>query len=257
MSVRTLNYTNRKRIRKEDARIWIQDEKDYISFDAELKLDSYQLPADALVFVEAYRQAEYMRFDFGTVGDPKPPPDRRLSNFDSADGILFRVKVVKAADPPGLLLAQADQIRPKKSADEEDNRMPLLTVVPDEDMDEEIWKIDFGDDGPVLKINSRLGDWRGLAREPVFGSLVYPSILRAVLWHVLYREKHRDTEDIENWCSRWLRFACDLPGVGALPRGTEAEEEEDLDSWIDEAVSAFCRHHMFCSEYERYSWKGQ
>jgi hypothetical protein len=252
MSVRTLNYTNRQRIRREHARITIREEKSGACFDASLRLADYSLPGDARIFVEAYRQTQYMRFDFGQVGAMRIPDERRLSDFDSAEGVLFRVKVVTAADPHGLLLAQADQIRPRKSTDEDENRVPLLPVVPDDNLADEVWRLDFDDQQTLLKVNSALGDWRALARDPVFLSLVYPSVLRAVLWRVLLQEKHRDTEDAEDWRSRWLRFAAGLLGVGDFP----AEDDEDrISDWIDTAVSAFCRRHNIRSTFERY-WTG-
>lgn len=252
MPVRTLNYTNRQRIRREDARITIREEKSGAGFDASLRLADYKLPGDARVFVEAYRQTQYMRFDFGEAGAMRIPDDRRLSDFDSVEGVLFRVKVVTAADPHGLLLAEADQIRPRNSTDEDENRIPLLPVVPDENLGDEIWRLEFDDQQTLLKVNSALGDWRALARDPVFLSLVYPSVFRAVLWRVLAQEAHRNTKDADDWRSRWLRFAAGLPGVGDLPAG---DDETRLDDWIDTAASAFCRRHNIRSTYERY-WTG-
>lgn len=252
MPVRTINFTDRKRIRREDVRITIHEEKDSAFFDASLRLADYKLTGDARVFVEAYRQTQYMRFDFGQVGAMCIPDDRRLSDFDSAEGVLFRVKVVTAADPHGLLLAEADQIRPRKSTDEDENRIPLLPVVPDENLGDEIWRLEFDDQQTLLKVNSALGDWRALARDPVFLALVYPSVFRTVLWRVLAQEKHRDTEDADDWRTRWLRFAAGLPGVGDLP----AEDDEDrISDWIDTAASAFCRRNNIRATYERY-WTG-
>jgi hypothetical protein len=36
------------------------------------------LPTDAKVFVEAYRQTNWMRFDFGTIGAVQAPGDLLL-----------------------------------------------------------------------------------------------------------------------------------------------------------------------------------
>lgn len=252
MPVRTLNYTNRQRIRRKDARITIHEDKSGNIFDASLRLSDYTLPGDAHVFVEAYRQTQYMRFDFGQIGEIRIPDDRLLRDFDSAEGVLFRVKVVTATDPHGLLLAEADQIRPRKSTDEDENRIPLLPVVPDDNMGDEIWRLEFDGQETLLKVNSEFGDWQALARDPVFLALVYPSVFRSVLWRILIHEKHRDTEDGDDWCSRWLRFAISLPGVGDPP----AENGEDrIDDWIDTAASVFCRRHNIRVTYERY-WTG-
>lgn len=252
MPVRTLNYTNRQRIRREDARITIREEKSENLFDVGLSLSGYSLPGEARIFIEAYRRTHYMRFDFGQVGAIRIPEDRTLRDFDSTEGILFRVKVVTSADPHSLLLAEADQIRPRKFTDEDENRIPLLPVVPDDNMGDEIWQLEFDDQQTLLKVNSRLGDWRALARDPVFHSLIYPSVIRTVLWRILLKEEHYDTQDMENWCSRWLRFAVSLPGVGDPP--TE-DHESRVEDWIDSVTSAFCRRHNIRATYERY-WTG-
>lgn len=253
MPVRTLNYTNRQRIRRDDARIAIREEKSGNVFNAGLSLTDYGLPGDAHIFVEAYRQIQYMRFDFGQIGAMCIPDDRLLRDFDSAEGVLFRVKVVTAADPHGLLLAEADQIRPCKSTDDDENRIPLLPVVPDDNMGDEIWRLEFDDQQTLLKVNSGFGDWRALARDRVFLALVYPSVFRSVLWRILIHEKHRDTEDGDDWRSRWLCFAVCLPGVGDPP----GEDDEDrIDGWIDTAASVFCRRHDIRTIYERY-WTGE
>ena len=253
MSLRTFNYTNRRRISRDDARITIREESGRNSFDAVLRLADLNLPPDARVFVEAYRQTQYMRFDFGQVGALHGRSDRLLRDFDSMEGVLFRVKVVSAGDPFGLLLAEADQIRPRKPSDQDENRIPLLPVIPDENMGEEIWALEFDAHQTLLKVNAMLGDWRGIARDPVFIALVYPSAFRLILWRILLQEKHRDTEDADDWRSCWLRFAVGLPGVGQPP--TDDDDEAALDDWIDSAASSFCRRHSMRATYQR-CWTG-
>lgn len=251
MPVRTINYTNRKRIRREDVRITLREEKDRISFDASLRFAHYQLTPEAHVYVEAYRQTQYMRFDYGSVGLLSIPADRSLRSFDSAEGVLFRVKIVTVADPRGMLLAEADQIRPRKSTDEDENRIPLLPVVPNDNMGDEIWRLEIDDPQTLLLVNSALGDWRAMARDPGFISLVYPFVFRSLLWRILHQERYFEIEETEDWRSRWLRFATGLPGVSDLP----VDEETRLDEWIENAVSAFCRRNNLRATYERY-WTG-
>lgn len=253
MPVRTINYTRRKRILREDARISIRDDNGGKVFDVSLNLAKYHLPGDAYIYVEAYRQLHYMRFDYGQVGAIRIPEIRQLSDFGSADGVLFRVKVVKGYEPHGLLLAEADQIRPRSTTDDDDNRIPLLPVKPDENMGDEIWRIEFDGQQTLLLINSTLGDWRAIVRHPVFLSLVYPAALRFILVHILTEEGARDTDDMEDWRSRWLRFAVSLPGVSDPPR--DDADDVNIQNWIDNAVSAFSRHHNFRTTFERY-WTG-
>jgi hypothetical protein len=74
MSIRRINSTGRKKIVREDARIFVRTDSDgVLTFDAVLDLTNYNLPEDACVFVEAYRQTTFMRFPHGTVGAPQPP----------------------------------------------------------------------------------------------------------------------------------------------------------------------------------------
>ena len=101
-----------------------------------------------------------MRFDFGTVGVLRPPLDRRLTEFDSVEGVLFRVKVIASSEPRGLLIAEADQIRPRQAKDEEDQRVPLLPVVPNRELGDEIFRVEFDSNQTLLKVNDSLGDWR-------------------------------------------------------------------------------------------------
>jgi hypothetical protein len=252
MPVRTLNYTNRQRIRRQDARITIREEKNGIVFDAGLTLTDYDLPADGHIFIEAYRQTQYMRFDFGKVGAMRLPENCFLRDFDSAEGILFRVKVVTNTEPHGLLLAEADQIRPYKPSDEDESRIPLLPVVPDESLANEIWRLEFDDQQTLLKVNLELGNWRAVARDPGFVALVYPAVFRAILLRILVQEGYRDTDDMDDWRARWLRFAVALPGVSEPPA---ENDDAKLDEWIDSAAFAFCRHHNIRTIFERY-WIG-
>jgi hypothetical protein len=116
-----------------------------LNFNADLRLTDHELPAEALVFVEAYRRTTWMRFPFGTVADIQaPPPERRrLSEFDSAEGIRFRVKVTQPRDEH-ILLAAADRIPLGKPEDEADKEA-LLPVVPVE-LGDEVWRVDLDDE---------------------------------------------------------------------------------------------------------------
>ena len=68
MSIRRINSTGRRKILREDARIFVRPDSDgMLSFDAKLNLTGYDLPDDARVFVEAYRLTSLMRFPHGTV----------------------------------------------------------------------------------------------------------------------------------------------------------------------------------------------
>lgn len=243
MPVRKLNFTGRKKLRKTDVRIVLHEgDGGSPTFDAEFMLGGYSLPGDAQVFVEARRQTAFMRFPMGTVAAALPPADRRLYEFDSTDGIQFRVKVTSTdGEDGGKLVAVCERIsvvRPGEPPVDE-NRTPLLIPVPDSSLGDEICRVSFSEGDQVeLRINSQLGDWKAAARTPVFMALVYPMAMREVLTRVLIIDRNTDDEDDESWQSQWLQFACSLPGVPRLPETSQSGEHEE---WIDDAVSSFCR----------------
>jgi hypothetical protein len=186
-----------------------------------LHLIDYELPAEALVFVEAYRQTTWMRFPFGTVANLQPPENRVLSEFESIEHIKFRVKVTQAENEH-ILLAEADRI-PLARPDENAERESILPVHPAE-LGDELWQVDMEDEPRLLVNKSATADWRQLAQSPLFVSLVYPAVLRQILAHIL-TEGFRDTDDESEWRSKWLRFATLLPGVDPeVPAKQEGEE---------------------------------
>jgi len=249
MAIRRLNYTGRKRLRRADARITIYDTGEGVAtFDADLSLDRYNLPEDALVFVEAQRQTSWMRFPFGSVGALRAPGDRRLAEFDSPEGVLFRVRVTSRSDPHGMEVAEADRIRPRRPEEVEDKRVPLLSVKPDQDLEGQVFRVDFSD-RPILLVNSRVGDWRAVAKQPAFVSLVFAAALREILTRILRVEEHFDAEESEDWRSQWLRYATLLPGMTHPP--TQADDDL-IDRWIDEAVASFCRRHRMMERFRQY-----
>lgn len=254
MTVRRINHTGRKRIRRRDVQITLQQNGERAStFDATLNLADYRLPDDAHVYVEAYRQTSWMRFPFGTIGTICPTRDRCLTEFDSAEALLFRAKVTADSDRRGVILAEADQIRPLRADAGSDDRVSLISVKPSDRLDNVIWQLDFNDSSrPILEINSSVDDWRALARDPRFVSLVLPCVLREVLTRVLIVENYDASEDPADWRSQWLEFARGLPGVGSVP----CDEDQDMRyDWIEDAVRAFARQHSLLPGF-RESWAG-
>jgi hypothetical protein len=249
MPIRRINFTNRKKIKRKDAKIFIHpSDNGSLTFDANLHLDRYGFPKEAKVSIEAYRQTSWMRFPFGPVSNINPPFDRSLTEFDSPEIIRFRIKVTSANKPKGVLLAEADQIQPEFHEKDKEDQFPLLSAKPDGDLENQIYKIDYSD-RPILLINSKAGDWRSIARSPAFISLAYPSILREIMNRILYVEKHFDTEDVGDWRSQWLLLAINMPGVYEMP---DELDKDKIDDWISEAVFAFCRHFNIKEKFSNY-----
>lgn len=234
MAIRRFNYTGLETIDRKHARIVLEKcPNGSFQFRAELTIGDYKFPGDALVFVEAYRQTTWMRFQWGTVTALVRPVNTVLSDFDSPEGIRFRVRVTGTGDKHGMMLGEADRIAPVGELDDDDERSPLLKVRASDDLGEEVYKVEMAPN-PTLLINRRIGDWRALAASPVFQALTAPAILRSVLIHLLQIEDAYDSDDHESSHGRWLRFAQNLPGVPEYHDG-----ETDASIWIDDSVRAF------------------
>lgn len=254
MPIRRFNYTGRKRLKHHDVKVFVRPSGNGVAeFDAQLSLGNYDLPPDSLISIEAYRQTSWMRFSCGTVQRVSLPSNRKLAEFDTHEGILFRVRVTSPSEPEGLLLAEADQIHPKEPEEADEDRISLLPAKPDDSLGDEVYRVDLEEDRPILLINARLGDWRAVARDPVFIALAYPAAMREILKHILRIEGHFDSEDMTDWKSQWLFFAQRLPGVGDVP----SDDRPDLvNDWINDAVAAFCRHYRVAHQFQQY-WTGE
>jgi len=173
-------------------------------FNLVLDLAPYEFPSDARIFVEAYRQTSVMRFDF-------VPFPRRLRRWTGRCW-TFRVPMkfsFASGSPrpqanPGVLMGEADQIRPRKKEELPDLRLPLLPAIPD-DLGEEVWRIDFNN-GTWLVVSRDLPNWKQTVSSDTFRALVYPAAMRQILQRILYTEVYRDIEDPDDWRSRWLAF---------------------------------------------------
>jgi hypothetical protein len=247
MPTRHLNYTGRKRIFEADAKIVLHSAPDEPPlFDASFDLTDYNFPADARVFVEAYRQTRWMRFAFGTTAELSIPVDRRLTEFDSPEAILFRVRITSGDGAAGLLLGEADRIRPRAADEEEEPKLSLLPVQKAK-LGQRVWQLNL-ENGPILQINERLENWRDVVRRPGFIPLVCPAVFREILASILHVHKHFEIEPDGDWKSRWLALAVAQPGVSEIP---EEDDHNEVDDWIEEVVASFCRHHKFLDRYMR------
>lgn len=246
---RTFNYTGRRRIQWSDVSITLRQERSVWVFDADLRLADHQFPRNAEVWLEAHRQNLWMQWSWGTVSSPRVPTDRRLTEFDVPDGLLFRVRVVQ---PPGQehhkLLGEADGIPFVKAGEANDRRRHLLVPVPDQ-LGQQLWKLDFEHDPPQLVVNKEAKpSWKEMARSPYFIALVYPVVLRQMLTRALFDEEWEEDDEESGWAADWVQFAKHLGGLGIVPPpGSKADREK----WIDEAVSAFCRKLEIRSTWDR------
>ena len=232
---RTFNFTGRKNINREDVAVTLVRTPTALSFNANPNLEGYSFPGDADIWIEIYRGNLIKQCYWGKVSQPEAPLDRDLSVFEVPDGIQFRLRVVSLADGNLLkMLGEADHVTSKDTEDNPDNRKPLITPVPD-DRGQQLWKIDFIADPPVLLINNQAKDgWKDIARSSVFIALVYPQVMRSMLSKILIEDEW--DEDGADWQDNWMHFAKRNYTAKVLPAVSDHEGRE---RWIEDAVDAF------------------
>lgn len=261
MPIRSFNYTGRRRITRDEVTLRLSQSSDKTGvFDADIQLNTrHALPMDAVVCVEAYRgaSASWMRFPYGTVGAIKPPLDRRLTEFDGIDGILFRVKVTSPGEKQGLILAEADKLSVRQPDEEEHLRQSILPVRSDKNLEKRVWRLAFEHKGPVLLVNSALGEKWDIVRDQAFMTLVLPEVMEAILVRILLVEQYRDDDDqvdeTGGWYSQWLRFSQSIPGTTEPP---EISDKDAVEEWIGQVVGAFSRKQKILDRYEGYQSRG-
>jgi hypothetical protein len=246
--LRTFNYTDRQKIPRANVTVRLfRYPVGSPTFDAKFNLADFSLPGDARVFVEAYHNASYMRFEYGVVSDIRSPSDRRLHEIDGDGTAQFRLKIVDGTVECGRVLAEASNIIPIDGDDESANRDSILPITYTE-LGHQLWRVSFDDGGdgrPVLQLNRNANNIRQRAAgDDEFFACVYPAVVREILQRVLIREEQADVDGpADDWRVQWLKFALTLPGV-MLPPQPDPEDDEGSVSrqlgWIDDAVAAFC-----------------
>lgn len=234
--LRKLNFTERIRIPRSSVRIELRRDADGIlAFDPALDLASLGVPKDARVYIEAQYRTSYMRFDCGAAATPVMPAERRLEDIDSDRIVRFRVKAV---DPSSrrIVAASGDVIVSCDRAGA-GARLSLLQVNFD-DLGDQVWRIHFEADQPILELNNRIPDIEALARkDEAFFALVYPAAIREVLTRYLLVERWEDNEEANEWPELWIRWAREMTEE---PMPADPDERR---AWIDDAVVAFCGRH--------------
>ncbi|MCM8822876.1 MAG: hypothetical protein NC831_08790 [Candidatus Omnitrophica bacterium] len=248
---RALNYTERKKIKRENISISFRPENGVPDGFILNRLDlaDLNLPSNAKVFVEAYYRTEVKRFDFGTVDNISFPVSTDFSGMSYKENIKFRILVVDPRDH--RLLAHADRIVPVAFAE-----MKSILPVEFKDLRKELWRIEYeGDMGaPILCINNKIPNVENMARQdPQFFVCVYPVVVREILMRIVFIEEVGSIYDSSiNWINDWLKFCINL---GTSPPETLNHTDERFDKdvsleWIDNVVIAFCQ--TYGSKFQDY-----
>ncbi len=245
MTIRRLNFTGCQRIHRSDVVVSVDDTAVAPSFTLAYSLDDYAFPGNACVVVEAQAHWTLMRFNCGTIDVPSLDRPFVLEAFDVPDGIIFRLKVIGTGNDAGLILGEADRIRPA-DCDGRDEARSLLAVQP-ADLGQVVWRLSFAGPVPLLQINERIADWRSFMRRTEVKALLVPELYRQLL-----REAQRNMSDAEaqdTWQAAVLAMVS--PAAGLCPSATD---DESVEAWIDDAVRLFAGKHKFLRALT--SWTG-
>lgn len=241
MSISRINFTGRKRIPREHVVIGVSGTGSSAVVGASFNLSELDFPETARVVLEAQAGWTVQRFDFGTVGHYAEPSDRRLTEFQSLSGLLFRLKVIGTGDRDGRLLGVADKLKP--SGDIQQAAQQSFVVVRPHDLGERVWKIDFDESQPLLLVNSRLHDHQDFIKRKEVAALVLPEVLQRILEEAA--EHGGDDDDADGWRMMALRLGERLAGR-VVPPSTDKEE---IDRWVDEVVGVFARRHQLIDAF--------
>ena len=240
------NYTQRKRIESKHLQIELIEPNNggLHSFNVDLDLEELHLPSDAPLVVEASRGSSVMRFPWGTAGQTLAPANRELTEVPLVPS--FRVMAL-APDDSRLILALANQVKPRWELAQAPGASELLYLL-EEDLGQEVWRLDLpeGEELPVLKVNSNIdGISRTVRQDPVFRSLVFPEVMRAILTKAMLIEEAEPGEEGGYWYG-WLGFVSQFYSV-ECPGASDSDANEDnrqkaMQEWIDDAVKAFTQN---------------
>ncbi len=242
--IRKFNYTGRKKVTKDRITIKLFNLGGLRTFNANVNLQGLNLPSDARIYIEPYYRTSFMRFPFGTVGHTLAPSKLELDAIPNSEVIFFRIKVVDEGSETWKLLAYADEITASNQEETPANKTSILPVnFEADDLDQEIWRLNFGGQLPTLDINRKIEDRKELIKSDFFLSLVYPSIIRQIAYRISDQYDEYE-EGVTDWQSLWIKFFKTVLGV---PYGPEIDSNENESSdenrivWSNIITEAFCR----------------
>ena len=225
------------------------------TFIAELNLKESGFSKTAKVVLDARcAGSEIVRFEFGTIARIAPEQPLVLNKL-TGKHVRFALKVIDTSQEIGRILGIADNITPVNSAKKNLGGLQgILPIEPSAELGEQLWRLEFGrNEEDVFLLVDNTAD-EGLpekfANEATIGSLVYPSIIREILWKACVRDEHEEDDEQEGWKSSWLKFAKKFD-----PDKPPAEDKEGNEGWIERVVQVFCEQHRLKQEYFKHITK--
>lgn len=247
--IRKFNYTNRKKVPRENVNIKLNKSGDRTFFNAEIFKDGLSFPDNSRIYIESFYGPDLLRFDFGTFGDIKQPSNTDITEIKQlSDNVYFHLKVVDESAENGLLLGD---IKIYDLTDDQNikGRTSIFYVNPVKMNTNEIWRINFrANEGmPLLEVNKDIEGIFEIAKsDPVFISLVYPSAIRQILTHIVTELENLDYEG-DDWSCKWILFTRITLGILNTPN--DPSDEVACEEWIESVVRAFSLKHRLFENY--------
>ena len=233
----SLNFTGRKRINKSLVSLQA-DDKGLVRLTVSGELVDLPSGQEHYCVLESFDKHYYSRMektDLGSIWDlqKNSPIKVNLDNFPgNPSSLKFRLMVCA---PDGSILG-ATRNNLRLDSGEESGFISVVSAP----LDGEICKLDFSGSTDSLELQiaeSLFDDRSGIIHNPVFRGVVVPFILRSAL-------SEADNYPHSSWGDKFNEFAS-----GLLDGKHRPNDRPDLDDWIDEAVSVFCKKHDFHTKF--------
>lgn len=198
--------------------------------DVSIELANYQLSAENVVFLEGQSKTRFSRKKLGKVSSNVRKNAITIEEFDDADGLSFRIKVVDEDD--GILEAIAENIKPHDKDDKPDKNHKSIFPVASTDLSSYgvLWRVNYDDQDAALHIEQELGSKDQVVRSLLFRGFILPAAMRQVLAKIVADEWDPDLSDPDELSTRWILLARQL---GA---GVPDDNADDHEDWLDDAV---------------------
>ena len=226
------------------------------TFTAELKLNEEDFPKTAIVVLDATcaRSEIVKRFEFGTIAriglaqGQEPFLDEL-----PGENVFLKLKVIDVSQKIGRILGILENIRPINTGKKTLGGIQgILPIEPFGELGEQLWQLKFKENGVFLYVNNtieRLPEHFGT--DPSIACLLYPAIIREVLWKILIYEKFDPADEQEGWRADWIRFAKKFDPNMPSPTDDEEDHDETKD-WIENVVMQFCNKFEFKQSYSKH-----
>lgn len=252
-----LNYTGRKRILREHAIIEMREiGKESYRPELELDLEDYDFPSSAEIWLELSNRENLWRRRFGTVGSPGFTGPSVISPLSADVPLHARLKIINREAGTAKILGLMKKVRIFGTASSAQGAGSRSFVeVLSEDLGPQVWTLDIPRDeeeAPILLVNKRIENARAMVKDPLFRSVVMPTVLERVLERIILAYEFHDFTSDSAW-GKILTFADRIvpaDAVKGLPEVTRDESSVDvINDWIQEVVRVWSAEHNFAKVF--------